>query len=121
VLSFSGSLRVLVALEPCDMRAGFNTLQGLVAEKFKENVKSGTLFVFSNRRHTRLKVLYWDGTGLWLLTKRLERGTFSWPRAAQAPQSKMQLTPEAFTLLTDGIDLHGAKPRAWYERGEPGA
>ena len=70
MLSFSGSLRVLVALDPCDMRAGFNTLQALVAEKLREDVKSGALFVFSNRRHNRLKVLYWDGTGLWLLTNR---------------------------------------------------
>ena len=70
MLSFSGSLRVLVALDPCDMRAGFNTLQALVAEKLHEDVKSGTLFVFSNRRHNRMKVLYWDGTGLWILTKR---------------------------------------------------
>ena len=117
MLSFSGSLRILVALEPCDMRAGFNTLHALVAEKLKDDVKSGTLFVFSNRRHTRLKVLYWDGSGLWLLTKRLEKGTFSWPRAAESGQLKLQLKPEAFALLTDGIDLHGAKPRAWYERG----
>jgi transposase len=116
VLSFTGSLRVLVAVEACDMRAGFNTLQGLVADKLKEDCKSGMLFVFSNRRHTRLKVLYWDGTGLWLLTKRLERGTFSWPRTAESGQVKLKLTPEAFALLTDGIDLHGAKPRGWYER-----
>ena len=68
MLSFSGSLRVLVALDPCDMRAGFNTLQALVAEKLREDVKSGALFVFSNRRHNRLTVLYWDGTGLWILT-----------------------------------------------------
>jgi transposase len=117
VLSFSGSLKVLVALEPCDMRAGFNTLQGLVAEKLKEEVRGGALFVFTNRRRTRLKVLYWDGTGLWLLTKRLEAGTFSWPSAAEAGKVKLRLAPEAFALLTDGIDLRGAKPRAWYERG----
>ena len=64
MLSFAGSLRVFVALEACDMRAGFNTLQGLVVEKLKEDVRSGALFVFSNRRHNRLKILYWDGTGL---------------------------------------------------------
>ncbi len=116
MLSFSGSLRVLVALDPCDMRAGFNTLQALVAEKLREDVKSGALFVFSNRRHNRLKVLYWDGTGLWILTKRLEQGTYSWPRPAEAGKVKLHLAPEAFALLTDGIDLHGAKPRGWYER-----
>ena len=117
MLSFAGSLRVFVALEACDMRAGFNTLQGLVTEKLREDIRSGALFVFSNRRHNRLKILDWDGTGLWLLTKRLEAGTFSWPRPAEAGTVKMQLAPEAFTLLTDGIDLHGAKPRGWYDRG----
>jgi transposase len=119
MLSFTGGLRVLVALEPCDMRAGFNTLQGLVAEKLKEDVRSGALFVFSNRRRSRLKVLYWDGSGLWLLTKRLEAGSFSWPCAAEAGKVKLHLAPEAFALLTDGIDLRGAKPRAWYERRQP--
>ena len=116
MLSFSGSLRGLVALDPCDMRAGFNTLQALVAEKLREDVKSGALFVLSNRRRNRLKVLYWDGSGLWILTKRLEQGTCSWPRPAEAGKVKLRLAPEAFARLTDGIDLHGAKPRGWYER-----
>jgi transposase len=116
MLSFAGSLRVLVALEPCDMRAGFNTLQALVSEKLREDIKSGALFVFTNRRRSRIKILYFDGNGLWLLTKRLERGTFSWPRAAEAGKTKMHLAPEAFALLTDGIDMHGASPRGWYER-----
>jgi transposase len=116
MLSFAGSLRILIALEPCDMRAGFERLQGLVSEKLKEDVKSGALFVFSNRRHTRLKIIYWDGTGLWILTKRLERGGFSWPRAAEDGKLKMVLAPEAFVMLTDGIDMHGAKPRGWYDR-----
>ena len=116
VLSFTGSLRVLVAVEPCDMRAGFNTLEALVAQKLREDVRGGALFVFSNRRHNRLKVLYWDGSGLWLMTKRLEKGTFSWPRPAESGSVKLRLAPEAFALLTDGIDLHGAKPRGWYDR-----
>ena len=116
MLSFSGSLRILIALEPCDMRAGFDRLQGLVAEKLKEDVKSGALFVFSNRRRTRLKIIYWDGTGLWLLTKRLEKGVYFWPRVSASGNTKMLLAPEAFVMLTDGIDMHGAKPRGWYER-----
>ena len=63
MLSFSGSLRILIALEPCDMRAGFDRLQGLVAEKLKEDVKSGALFVFSNRRRRRLSfsIPIWHG------------------------------------------------------------
>ena len=80
MLSFTGSLRVFVALEPCDMRKGFDGLSGMVATKLNEDLQSGALFVFSNRSHTRLKIIYWDGSGLWLMAKRLEKGTFSWPK-----------------------------------------
>jgi hypothetical protein len=69
VLSFSGSLRVFLAVAPCDMRKGFEGLTALVATQLKEELRSGALFVFTNRTHTRLKVLYWDGSGLWLLSK----------------------------------------------------
>jgi len=71
---------------------------------------------FVNQRRNRLKILYWDGTGFWVLTKRLEQGTFSWPRVAETERTKMQVTPEALALLTDGIDLRGANMRPWYER-----
>jgi transposase len=110
------SLQVFIALEPCDMRKGFEGLHALVREQLKEQVRGGGLFVFTNKRRTRLKILYFDGTGLWLMTKRLEQGTFYWPKAAQAGQTKMRLTPEAFALLTDGVDMHRAKLRPWYER-----
>ncbi len=72
MLSFSGSLKVFLAIAPCDMRKGFNGLYAAVTERLGEDPKSGALFVFCNRRHTRLKILYWDTTGLWVLTKRLE-------------------------------------------------
>ncbi len=116
MLSFPGSLRVFIALEPCDMRAGINTLHALVADRLREDTRSGALFVFSNKRRRLLKVLYWDGTGMWLMCKRLEQGTFYWPRAAEDGQTKLELLPEAFAMLTEGIDMHGAKPRGWYER-----
>jgi transposase len=116
MLSFSGSLKVLVAVEACDMRKGFNGLYAAVTERLGEDPHSGTLFVFSNRRHTRIKILCWDGTGLWVLTKRLERGTFSWPKNMEADRVKLKLTPQALAMLTDGVDLRGAKLRPWYER-----
>lgn len=118
MLSFTGHLKVFIALEPCDMRAGINTLRTRVAEHLQEDARSGALFVFTNRGRRLLKVLYWDGTGLWMMTKRLEQGCFFWPREAEAGQVKLKLTPEAFCLLTDGIDMHQAKPRGWYERAD---
>ena len=90
MLSFTGSLRIFIALDPCDMRAGVNTLHALVGDRLKEDSRSGTLFVFTNRRRKLIKVLYWDGTGMWLMTKRLEQGTFFWPRAAQEGQVKLE-------------------------------
>jgi transposase len=116
MLSFTGGLKVFVALEPVDLRKSFSGLEGLVSERLGEDLRQGALFVFTNRRHTRLKILYWDGTGLWLLIKRLEQGTFSWPRNLEAGRVKLKLTPEALAMLTDGIDLRGARMRPWYER-----
>jgi len=116
MLSFPGSLKVFVAVEPCDMRRSFNGLHDAVGTTLKEDPKSGAIFAFTNKTRTRLKVLYWDKTGLWLMTKRLEQGTFFWPRAAEAGASRMSLEPAAFAMLTDGIDMHAAKMRGWYQR-----
>lgn len=116
MLSFSGSLKVFVAVEACDMRKGFNGLHALVSERLGEDLKNGALFVFSNRRHTRLKIICWDGTGIGVLTKRLEQGPFAWPKSLEPQTTKLKLTPQALALLTDGVDLRGAKMRPWYER-----
>ncbi len=116
MLSFSGSLKVFVALEACDMRKEFNGLYAAVTERLGEDPKGGALFVFTNRRRTRLKILCWDGTGLWVLTKRLEQGTFSWPKPVESHATKLALTPQALALLTDGVDLRGAQLRPWYQR-----
>ena len=116
MISFSGSLKIFLLVDCCDMRKGFNGLYGLVSSRFGEDPRSGALYVFCNRRHTRIKVLYFDGTGLWVLSKRLERGTFSWPKHSQVESPSLKLSPEAFAMLTDGVDLRGAKLRPWYER-----
>jgi len=116
MLSFAGSLKIYVALEPCDMRKGFNGLHAAVSEKLKADVRSGALFVFTNKKRTRLKILYWDKTGLWVMTKRLERGTFSWPRSVDGAATRLSLAPEAFAMLTDGIDMNQATMRPWYDR-----
>lgn len=117
MLSFSGSVKVYVALDPIDMRKGFEGLHAAVTEKLKADVRCGALFAFTNKKRTRIKILYWDRTGLWLLNKRLERGTFYWPRAVEPGAARLSLAPEAFAMLTDGIDMHAARLRPWYDRG----
>ena len=116
MLSFTGGLKVFVALEPVDLRKGFSGLEALVSGRLGEDLRAGALFVFTNRGKSRLKILYFDGTGLWLLTKRLEQGTFSWPRVVDPGTVKLRLAPEALAMLTDGIELRGARMRPWYER-----
>lgn len=105
-----------VAIEPVDLRKSFNGLEALVTQRLGEDLRQGALFVFTNRTHTRLKILCWDGTGLWLAIKRLEKGTFSWPRNIDPQKVKLRLAPEALAMLTDGVDLRGASLRPWYER-----
>ncbi|MEQ1861362.1 MAG: IS66 family insertion sequence element accessory protein TnpB [Chthoniobacteraceae bacterium] len=108
---------LFLAVEPCDMRKGFEGLHSLVGERLREDVRSGGLFVFINKRRTRLKALYFDCSSLWVINKRLEQGTFAWPQAEEIGAPPLLPRAEAFAMLTDGIDLRGAKIRPWYERG----
>jgi transposase len=115
MLIFTKSLRICLAVEPCDLRASFEKLAVLVKERLGEDERSSQVFVFGNRRKNRVKMLYWDGTGLWILTKKLEAGTYSWPTSSEAGKTKLSLRSEALEMLLSGIDLKGAKLRPWYE------
>lgn len=116
MLSFAGGLKVYVALEPCDMRKSYDGLYTLAKEHLGRDPRGGALFAFTNRRRTRLKLLYFDGTGTCVLAKRLEKGNFSWPKASVSGKRDLSLTPEALQLLIDGVDLREGARRAWYER-----
>ncbi len=115
MLSFSSAVRIFLAVEPVDMRKSFDGLYAVASERLKEDPLRGGLFVFSNKRRNRLKILFWDGTGLWVLAKRLEKGAFSWPRSAQGGV-KLRLKSEALSMLLGGIDLKNGMSKAWYER-----
>ena len=118
MLSFTGSLKVYLALQPQDMRKSFNGLCAAVSDHLKCDPYQGTLYLFTNKRRNRIKILFWDGTGLWVAAKRLEKGRFSWPRPSKKGQLRLSLSPEALALLTDGIDLRGGRLRPWYERDD---
>ena len=92
----------------------------MVREVLREDERSSQIFVFTNRRRDRVRLLYWDGSGLWLMTKRLEQGTFAWPRVPEGAV-KLALRAEALELLLSGIDLKGARMRPWWEAPEGGA
>ena len=76
---------------------------------------SGAAFLFTNKSRRLIKILYFDGTGYWLVAKRLEKGTFSWPKDIDGDRQKLILKPTALAMLTDGIDLHDGLQRPWYE------
>jgi transposase len=113
MFGLSPATRVFVAVDPIDMRKGFNGLFGLVRDSLAEDPLSGHLFLFTNRQQTRLKLLVFDGSGLWVCAKRLEKGRFAWP-ATHAGQSRITLRPGELALLLNGIDLAQAKPRPWF-------
>lgn len=115
MLSFHAHLKVFLATAPCDLRMSFNGLWAAASERLGEDPKGGALFVFGNRRHNRVKLLYFDGTGVCVLAKRLEKGTFRWPPSAGEPNAKLRLAPQALQLLLDGVDLKDGARRAWYE------
>ena len=117
MLSFNGALKVYVSLDPCDMRKSFNGLAAVVREHLGDDPLNGAAFLFANRKRNLIKILYWDGTGLWVVAKRLERGTFSWPKDIDSGRRKLRLKPTALAMLTDGIDLRDGLRRPWYENG----
>lgn len=115
MLSFPAAIRIYVAVQPVDMRKSFNGLWAAVCEQLLENPKSGALFAFINADRTRLKLIYWDGTGVWVLAKRLERGRFSWA-GRDDTRTKIELAPEALSMLVNGVELRHGTLKPWYER-----
>ena len=106
MLSFPSNLRISLAIDPTDMRKGFDGLAQLVRERIAQDPLSGQLFVFRNRRRDRIKVLYWDRDGFALWYKRLEKGTFRFP---EAKDGHIEVTPAEMAAVLEGIDLTHAR------------
>ncbi len=92
---------VYLVCEPISMRKGFDGLAAEVVNILKADPYSGGLFLFRSKRGDYLKILYWDGSGLCLFAKRLEKDRFIWPRTTGA---RLKLTPAHLGLLIEGID-----------------
>jgi transposase len=101
MIALPAGVQVWLAAGATDMRKGFDGLAALVQQHLAEDPFSGQLFVFRGRRGDRLKILWWDGDGLCLFAKRLERGRFVWPQAASGTVS---LSGAQLSMLLEGID-----------------
>ena len=111
MLSLSPATRIFVALEPVDLRQSFNGLHARVQSVLSQDPLSGHVFLFTNKHRNRLKLLYFDGSGLWVCAKRLEKGTFGWPKG-DGPSGCLR--PEELSLLLHGLE--GIPRRHWLRR-----
>jgi transposase len=116
VLSLPPSVRIYLARGATDMRKQIDGLAALVEHVLEHDPFSGHLFGFCNRRRDRIKILYWEGSGFWLLHKRLEKGTFAWPVPGDDMRSSIQMTAAELAALLGGIDLRTARRRRWFSR-----
>jgi len=100
-LAFPPSTKIYLSLAPCDMRKGFDGLSAQVRNILQLDPFSGAVFLFRGKRGDRLKALVWDGSGLCMYAKRLERGKFVWPRAHQGA---LRLSAAQLAMLVEGLN-----------------
>jgi transposase len=112
MFGLGAATRIYLAAGATDMRKGFEGLYGLVRDRLQCEPLSGHIFVFSNAPRNRLKLLFWDGSGLWVCAKRLEKGRFRWPKAEG---EKVLLSQAELALLLGGIDLLQTQHRRWHQ------
>ena len=109
MISLPSAVRAFLCTRSVDMRKSFDGLSGLVEECFRQDLLTGHLFFFVNRRRDRLKVLYFDHDGLAIWYKRLEAGTFQVPDAGG--HDGIELRPAHLAMILSGIDLKTARQR----------
>ena len=97
-------VQMFVALEPVDMRYGFERLAGLVRERIGYEARSGALFIFVGKRRETVKILFWDGSGMCLFYKKLARGVFILPDAATEGITHVEVDDVTFEALLDGVE-----------------
>ena len=98
-------VEIYVALEPIDMRLSFDRLSGIAKEQIGYEARSGALFVFFGRRRDALKVLFFDGSGMAIFYKRLDRGTFKIPEATDLTMRHVEVDDATLEALLDGIEI----------------
>jgi transposase len=97
-------VQIFIALEPTDMRYGFERLSGLVRERVGYEARSGALFAFVNKRRATVKILFFDGSGICLFYKRLDRNTFALPEAPSDGATHAEVDDATLETLLDGVE-----------------
>lgn len=108
MISAAAGVRIMVASRPVDFRNGMDGLAAMVQQALHENPFAGDLFVFRTKRADRVKILYWDGTGLCLFHKRLEQGRFVWPPIVDGT---IRLSAGQLGLLLEGLEWSRVRPK----------
>lgn len=117
MLALTGATRIFLYRGAADMRKSFDGLSGLVRTELEEDPLSGSLFVFCNRRHTMVKLLYWDRDGLALWYKRLEKGTFRLPTPdSGALAGALEIDRRSLSMLLEGVTPRRLNRR--YQEGD---
>ncbi len=104
----TGAVRVMVATKPVDFRKGTDGLAALVRETMATDPFDGAIYVFRAKRADRIKLVFWDGTGVCLFAKRLEDGEFHWPKIADGV---MRLSAAQLSALLEGLDWRRARAK----------
>jgi transposase len=115
MLTLPSQMRIFVALDPVDMRKSHHGLAALCQQQLGLDILDGHLVFFTNRRRNLAKLLFFDRTGLALLFKRLEMGTFQLP-TLQAGQTRAEIDPAQLAMILEGIDLDSIRRRKRYQR-----
>ena len=106
--------KIYLAAGATDMRKGFDGLYALVRDRLELEPLSGHVFLFSNAQRNRMKLIYWDGSGLWVCAKRLEKGRFRWPEAQD--KHSVTMRTEELAMLVNGLDVKQTRQRKWYRK-----
>ena len=115
MIHLPASVRVYLATTPCDMRRSFDGRHALANAVMQLDAFAGHLFVFSNRRRDRVKILYWDRDGFAVWAKRLEEGTYAMP-FSESGEVRREINAQELGALLSGIDLNQAQRRKRYGR-----
>lgn len=116
MLTFKGR-HIFLVTGPTDMRKSFNGLAGIARQRLGATPASRDLYLFCNRGRNRLKALIYDESGTWVLAKRLDKGTFSWP-SSDTKDATIEYGEAQLALLLGGFDAPALKSRPWLRRAE---